>query len=137
MKCNEEINICGSSLCSETKIVKYIMDTGIMSKNTVYKWLKILKRCLYYCSSNLSNPMFLDLAKDELHISTELIYIHTLMYKFVCKEQEYIKFSPLTSIEQRNKISQFTWKVPVDFMPYLASYWCGIKKVDSLFSRIS
>ena len=93
-----------------------------MSKNTVRKWLKILKRCLYYCSSNLSNPMFLELAKHELHISTELIYIHTLMYKFVCKKQEYIKFSPLTSIEQRNKISQFTWKVPVDFMPYLASY---------------
>lgn len=122
MKYNKEINIYGSNLCSETKIVNYIMDTGIMSKNTVRKWLKILKRCLYYCSSNLSNPMFLELAKHELHISTELIYIHTLMYKFVCKKQEYIKFSPLTSIEQRNKISQFTWKVPVDFMPYLASY---------------
>lgn len=122
MKCNEEINICGSSLCSETKIVKYIMDTGIMSKNTIYKWLKIFKRCLYYCSSNLSNPMFLNLAKDELHVSTELIYIHTLMYKFVCKEHEYIKFSPLTSIEQKNENLKFTWKVPVNFMPYLASY---------------
>lgn len=122
MKYNKEINICGSNLCSETKIVKYIIDTGIMSKNTVYKWLKIFKRCLYYCSSILSNPMFLDLAKDELHVSTDLIYIHALMYKFVCKEHAYIKFSPLTCIEQKNENLKFTWKVPVNFMPYLASY---------------
>ena len=90
MKNNTQATICESNLCSETKIVKYIMDTGIMSKNTVYKWLKTFKRCLYYCSSNLSNPMFLHIAEEELQVSPELIYIHALMYKFVCKEHAYI-----------------------------------------------
>ena len=122
MENNKEASICESTFYSETKIVKYIMDTGIMSKNTVYKWLKTFKRCLYYCSSNLSNPMFLHIAEEELQVSPELIYIHALMYKFVCKEHAYIKFSPLICIEQKNEICKFTWKVPDNFMPCLAAY---------------
>ena len=122
MENNKEASICESTFYSETKIVKYIKDTGIMSKNTVYKWLKTFKRCLYYCSANLSNPMFLHIAEEELQVSTELIYIYALMYKYVCKEHAYIKFSPLSCIEQKNQICEFTWKVPVNFMPCLAAY---------------
>ena len=62
--------------------------TSSYDERTLHKWINFFKKCMYYASSDYSNPMFLSLTYNAVKKSEqypyEFLYIHKLMYQFLC-----------------------------------------------------
>lgn len=61
------------------------LDEVPVTERTVYNKLSQFKNSIYYCSSNLSNPMFLSNTCDTLNLAEEVAYIYERMFFFVRK----------------------------------------------------
>ena len=119
-------------LTVEKRICEYILNIGNLSAEfnaieTARTRLKYFKQCMYFCSSGLENPMFLDIAKDSLLLSEnnlDILNIHRLMYIYMCDEnREYLKLdNKFNKYGDRYENCSFTWKIPYPFAPYLAAY---------------
>ena len=100
--CKSKLESYEDILLSETThitTVKEILDSlmaigEIYSKQTARTKLDSFKKCMYYCSFASNNPMYLFMAQNILHVSDERIYVHELMYKFLCNKHQFMKFSP-------------------------------------------
>lgn len=59
--------------------------TSSYDERTLHKWINFFKKCMYYASSDYSNPMFLSLTYNAVKKSEqypyEFLYIHKLMYQ--------------------------------------------------------
>lgn len=109
---------------AETTICSYIgIVDDLFSNTSTSARLDKFKKTLYFCSSNLSHPMFLSIAQDNLLISNELLNIHELMYKFMCtSEYKCLKFNAMENINSRYESTSFTWKISDDLFPFLIAY---------------
>ncbi|MCF2554406.1 hypothetical protein [Faecalicatena contorta] len=112
---------------SEKQICQFIIDCGaVSSMTTAQKRLKLFKKRMYLCSSDHTNPMFLDIAKRELELNDEFLNIYELMYKFFCKGEliyfffEPLRYCPYTGNTLNYALPTFTWQVPTLGMPFLA-----------------
>lgn len=123
------------SKTTETMLRSYIgFVDDLYSDTPASARLDKFKKSLYFCSSNLSNPMFLSLAQDNLLISNELLNIHELMYKFMCTSKyKCLEFNAMKNLSSRYDPTSFTWNIPDDLFPFLISYICTtyIKKISS------
>lgn len=130
MLCTNTLKSFEDKLLNETThitTVKEILDSlmvigEIYSEQTARTKLEQFKKCMYYCSFASGNPMFLVMAQDELQLSDELIYIHELMFKFLCKKHNFLEFDFFINISSKYDTSSFSWRIPKIFMPILASY---------------
>lgn len=111
-------------ITNEEKLCSYISIVGeLYSANTTRGRLNWFKENLYFCSSGLSNPMFLSMARDSLAISDELMNINELMYKFMCnKKHNYLNFNILENIASKYDSSSFTWNIPDFVVPFLTAF---------------
>lgn len=96
-------------------------------ERTLRSWIYYFKKCMYYASADYSNPMFLSLTYDAVKKSDrypqEFLYLHRLMYKFLCsKTNNYLEFIPYTDIAYDYEFVTFTWNVPAHIMPFLIAY---------------
>ena len=73
--------------------------TSSYDERTLHKWINFFKKCMYYASSDYSNPMFLSLTYNAVKKSEqypyEFLYIHKLMYQFLCLSTPcFLQFPP-------------------------------------------
>lgn len=114
-------------ISTEANICTFLNDFGFMSSSTTArKVLKLFKERIYLCSFDLTNPMYLDIAKQKTQLDDEQLYIYELMYKYFCNDQfncfSFSKHFPDIGYlcSPRYKVPDFTWHVPFMSMPFLA-----------------
>lgn len=130
MLCIDNMKSYEENLLNETTYISTVkeihnnlMTMGeIYTKQTAHDKLDLFKKCMYYCSFASSNLFFLVSAQNELHLSDELIYIHELMFKFLCEKHKFLKFNIFRNISSKYDPSSFSWRIPKIFMPILTSY---------------
>lgn len=128
--CKSKLESYEDILLSETThitTVKEILDSlmaigEIYSKQTARTKLDSFKKCMYYCSFASNNPMYLFMAQNILHVSDERIYVHELMYKFLCNKHQFMKFAIFEDVSSKYDPTSFLWDIPEIFMPILTSY---------------
>ena len=96
-------------------------------RRTLRKWIDFFKKCMYYASSDYSNPMFLSLAYNEIKKSDqypqEFLYIHKLMYQFLCLRTPcFLEFPTCTDSVSAYDPSVIKWNVPASVTPFLIAY---------------
>ena len=128
--CKSKLESYEDILLSETThitTVKEILDSlmaigEIYSEQTARTKLDSFKKCMYYCSFASNNPMYLFKAQNILHVSDERIYVHELMYKFLCNKHQFMKFAIFEDVSSKYDPTSFLWDIPEIFMPILTSY---------------
>lgn len=128
--CKSKLESYEDILLSETThitTVKEILDSlmaigEIYSEQTARTKLDSFKKCMYYCSFASNNPMYLFMAQNILHVSDERIYVHELMYKFLCNKHQFMKFAIFEDVSSKYDPTSFLWDIPEIFMPILTSY---------------
>lgn len=114
------------------KIHKYILTiTEHYSDEYARSRLNNFKNCLYYASFEHNNPMYHTIVQDKLNLPSELIYVYELMYQFLCSSKhEYIKFDRTDCNSYGYNNADFSYHVPLIFMPIFSAYISA-----SLFSK--
>ena len=82
---------------------------------------------MYYASSDYSNPMFLSLTYNAVKKSEqypyEFLYIHKLMYQFLCLRTPcFLQFPPYTDLASEYDRTAIKWNVPAPITPFLICY---------------
>lgn len=104
-----------------------------VTERTVYKKLSQFKNSIYYCSSNLGNPMFLSNACNTLNLTEEVVYIYERMFAFLYGNG-FLNFERLETLYSKYKPNSFSWNIPEIFLPIAISYILAVtsfKKCDS------
>ncbi|MDY2998011.1 MAG: hypothetical protein SOU16_11980 [Faecalimonas sp.] len=96
-------------------------------ERTLHSWINYFKKCMYYASADYFNPMFFslvyDLIKTNEKYPQEFLFIHKLMYRFLCQNNDAaLIFIPYTDIEDNCELICFEWNIPSRIMPFLISY---------------
>ena len=91
--------------------------TSSYDERTLHKWINFFKKCMYYASSDYSNPMFLSLTYNAVKKSEqypyEFLYIHKLMYQFLCLRTPcFLQFPPYTDLASEYDRTAIKWNVP-------------------------
>ena len=91
--------------------------TSSYDERTLHKWINFFKKCMYYASSDYSNPMFLSLTYNAVKKSEqypyEFLYIHKLMYQFLCLRPPcFLQFPPYTDLASEYDRTAIKWNVP-------------------------
>lgn len=114
-------------ITSEAGILSAFKNLTSYDKRTLLTWIHFFKRCMYYASSDYSNPAFLSLAYNGMKKSDqypqEFLYIHKLMYQFLCLGTPcFLQFQPYEDLTSKYDPAAFKWNVPVSVMPFLICY---------------
>ena len=101
--------------------------TSSYDERTLHKWINFFKKCMYYASSDYSNPMFLSLTYNAVKKSEqypyEFLYIHKLMYQFLCLRTPcFLQFPPYTDLASEYDRTAIKWNVPAPITPFLICY---------------
>ena len=56
--------------------------TSSYDERTLHKWINFFKKCMYYASSDYSNPMFLSLTYNAVKKSEQYPYEFLYIHKF-------------------------------------------------------
>lgn len=120
----EKLIISTERITTEEEIYDYMTSIGeIYSFTTLSNKLEYFKKCMYYCSPGLSNTMFLEMAQNELALPDERIYIHELMYQFLCNpKHKFLKFNIPENITSKYEPASFSWDISKLIMPVLTAY---------------
>lgn len=127
-----------SIISTKQGLFKFVSNLGErFAYNTFNSKLKLTEKYLYYCSFDLCNPMYVLLAKEELNLEEEILYIHNLMYHYLISHH-FVAFNPQDCTIDDYKTITFTWQIPYHFMPIFSAYlFAGTIKdptLDSFFS---
>lgn len=105
-----------------------MLTSDHFDKRTLHVWIDYFKKCMYYASADYFNPVFPALAYDAIKKSDqypkEFLYIHKLMYQFLCLGNDTaLEFAPYTTDPLSGyEFTVFKWNVPSHTMPFLISY---------------
>ena len=113
--------------------------TSSYDERTLHKWINFFKKCMYYASSDYSNPMFLSLTYNAVKKSEqypyEFLYIHKLMYQFLCLRTPcFLQFPPYTDLASEYDRTAIKWNVPAPITPFLICYIKAARKFKNALS---
>lgn len=119
----------------ESAIITYTETTFNFNRKTISKRLQLFKEYIYYCSYNQNNPMFHELTIRKTGLSTELINIYELIYKYF-ETTNSLSFEINSNTNPDNSmmvpaidsffiLPNFKWNVSEADMPLLGLYICN------------
>lgn len=122
---------CGKTIKTKSELFTFISKIGdIYAYNTFNKRLHTLEEKLYFCSFDLSNPMYLSLTQLNISDCEELLYIHKIMCNYLV-HNKYIQFDKTTCSQDVYAMTDFVWNIPYNFMPIFAAYFFSATGSDS------
>ena len=122
---------CGKTIKTKSELFTFISKIGdIYAYNTFNKRLHALEEKLYFCSFDLSNPMFLSLTQLNISDCEELLYVYKIMCKYLV-HNKYIQFDKTTCSQDGYNMTNFIWNIPYNFMPIWAAYFFSATESDN------
>ena len=122
---------CGKTIRTKKESFTFIKQiSDIYAYNTFNKRLNALEEKLYFCSFDLSNPMYLSLTQLNISDCEELLYIHKIMCNYLV-HNKYIQFNKTTCSQDGYAMTDFIWNIPYNFMPIFAAYFFSATGSDS------
>lgn len=121
---------CKPFIRVKRELFAFISKFGdIYAYNTFNKRLNALEEKLYFCSFDLSNPMYLSLTQLNISDCEELLYVHRIMCNYLT-HNAYLQFDKTTCSQDGYAMTNFKWNIPYNFMPIFAAYFFSATESD-------
>lgn len=118
-------------ITTKSALYSYILNVGnLYSSESARTKLRAFEKTIYFCSFGRCNYMDMELIKEELELTDELIYIFRLMYSLLCHHNNFLQFNSTTCDLDGFMDAQFSWNIPIDVIDIISSYIIAVSNCN-------